>query len=1262
MSATTTTPPVGAPASREVGGDRHDDDDVDDERRRSPLPHAAAPAAAPAAAAAARSDSRSSSSSYGADDGDSAVSSSSSSYVSYVSHSSSAVGGGASDGTLLERIYSDEDDEDDDNVDDDDDHHDDGDGDHGGGVEDNNSNTNNSADLGLRRSTSRSLPSSHSRSHLLNHHNQQDGRRRFRLLSDFVALCATYPPGPSVPATLAILAYLVLVPAVWWVMSALTTMPAAVVPLSETELSGAFSGAAAWEHLQTIAAEPHMYNSDANLRVRAFLIEKLQEFDRLAASRGRPGFLDIAEDDVNVTAATGKFFFESNNVIVRINGANAANATAAAAATKDRHALLVSAHYDSTPVSYGVTDDGIAIAVMLEFVRTLIYSRPLQHDVVFNFNNGEEMFLPGATAFVYHPWFAGIKAFINLEGTGSAPGTRSMLFRTNSPALVKAWKQSAPFPHASVLFNDLTPYVASETDYRVYTTYGGLQGVDVAFYTYRYLYHTPLDNLDGSWAISAQHMGDNLRGFVTAVCRDDPQLLPSLAASPEQGLAKPMDDPLPAPNFVFYDLFGQVTLTPGWAFKLTLALLVAIVLGSTAVKLTREGSRMGSKRVFKMFIRPTLEAYALVILSCAAALLAVLALSWCKAKVNPGSTYGLPAANLAWIAAAVAAAFAACQHRWPAVAAALRLRKPAARMATLRRLPTDDGSGAMFTAPPRGMRRSGGGGRSDPARAPLLPASPRAGSRPHPVQKWLAYGLLGFWTTLLTAGLYFAARWNWHGFYFVSDWAFFAVLSVAVTQALAPMVLKWWKAEAVVVEEPTTVGSGGVLEAGGRRGRRGVRAGGGGGGVSLWKRKVVKFFERQMWGLQLVLSSAMPALLTFDILMQFSTILPTAISDGAAEYNIDLIFGALFVLLFVNLLPALQLASRSSIGMLFVAIFVPAYLASVFCFPFDATRPQKYVFTQTWNITDSPDNPGTPSYPNTTQLTLSPLTTMSAARFQSHMARAPVSLSLDCAIPPAPPVAPGVKPRGAPRPACTATVPAVPFGGWGYTYDKPSQKPLLELTLSAPHEVPGTGGVVEVEGTLVGTPGSRICTLQPSIAAAAAGAGVVDPSLALWVLDADESGGGWGWRVAGDKDAGDGDARRDPRNATARRPETYEYGYGDAPVVVVARRGTVSPPSSASPAAGLPRIRVPFLVRYNSTVLLRPAAPGGATTWRTGPRRRARLSGLEYVEAACYHGEVEDVGGLWGTLQARQGGWMKPTHGKFGGVVVVRRVKVDVAA
>jgi hypothetical protein len=247
--------------------------------------------------------------------------------------------------------------------------------------------------------------------------------------------------------------------------------------------------------------------------VRQFLLDTLEQFNQLALSRGRKGFLEVAHDTVNLTLASGNLYYESNNVIVRIKGTVVAptDGNDENDGTDNANAsLLISSHYDSTPVSHGVTDDGIAVAVMLELVRTLIYNPPLKHDIILNFNNGEEMYLLGGAAFVYHPWFASVKAFINLEGTGSAPGTRSMLFRTNSMPMMKEWKKSAPFPHASKLFNDIMSLVKSETDYRVYTVYGGLEGVDIAFYTYRYLYHTPSDDLTSSWPISAQHMGDNL--------------------------------------------------------------------------------------------------------------------------------------------------------------------------------------------------------------------------------------------------------------------------------------------------------------------------------------------------------------------------------------------------------------------------------------------------------------------------------------------------------------------------------------------------------------------------------------------------------------------------------------------------------------------------------------------------------------------------------------------------------------------------------
>ena len=128
------------------------------------------------------------------------------------------------------------------------------------------------------------------------------------------------------------------------------------------------------------------------------------------------------------------------------------------------------------------------------------------------------------------------------------------------------------------------------------------------------------------------------------------------------------------------------------------------------------------------------------------------------------------------------------------------------------------------------------------------------------VQKWLPYGLLGFWTTLLIPALYFSMTRNIHASYPLTDWAFFSLCSAGVTLALAPQVLKWWKAEALLI--PSSAADS-------------VDGASGTNSISAWKAGMVKFFERQMWGLQLVLSSAMPSLLTFDIISQFSMTLPT---------------------------------------------------------------------------------------------------------------------------------------------------------------------------------------------------------------------------------------------------------------------------------------------------------------------------------------------------------------------------------------------------
>ena len=46
--------------------------------------------------------------------------------------------------------------------------------------------------------------------------------------------------------------------------------------------------------------------------------------------------------------------------------------------------------------------------------RLALTSDPLEYDIIFNFNNGEEMGLFGGYSFLLHPWFKAVKAFINL--------------------------------------------------------------------------------------------------------------------------------------------------------------------------------------------------------------------------------------------------------------------------------------------------------------------------------------------------------------------------------------------------------------------------------------------------------------------------------------------------------------------------------------------------------------------------------------------------------------------------------------------------------------------------------------------------------------------------------------------------------------------------------------------------------------------------------------------------------------------------------
>lgn len=259
-----------------------------------------------------------------------------------------------------------------------------------------------------------------------------------------------------------------------------------------------------WLDLQEIGREEHTYTSSGNDYVHDYLQKRIE---------GLVGKLEYAEFDNDLDYSNKVMFpvkyltynsvsyYESNNLLVRINGTSS-----------ELPALLLSAHYDSVPSSFGITDDGMGIASMLGLLEYFVKAKQPERTIIFNFNNNEEFGLYGANAFLSHPWFGQIKYFLNLEGTGA--GGKAVLFRGTDYGILKHWS-SVRYPYATSLFQQgfNNRLIHSETDYAVYKDKGGIRGLDLAFFKPRDLYHTAGDNIKNIDILALWHMLSNALDF-----------------------------------------------------------------------------------------------------------------------------------------------------------------------------------------------------------------------------------------------------------------------------------------------------------------------------------------------------------------------------------------------------------------------------------------------------------------------------------------------------------------------------------------------------------------------------------------------------------------------------------------------------------------------------------------------------------------------------------------------------------------------------
>ena len=286
---------------------------------------------------------------------------------------------------------------------------------------------------------------------------------------------------------------------------------------------------------------PHPADLPADDLVRARLVATLQQIGLSPIVRDQVACNDFQK--ARLVACT-----RTRNVIAAIG-------------PRDGKALLLSAHYDSVPVGPGASDDGIGVATMLE-VGSILKDRSLKRPVILLFNEGEELGLVGARAFLADPLSRNVDSLLNFEARGvTGPVT---MFETNQPngAAVAAYANAVRRPFASSLSTDVARLIPNDTDVTTYKERGWLT-LNSAITGNETHYHSPGDDLASLDLKSLQDMGDEALALTSKLSAGTP---------PVQG------------NRIFFDLFGRLFVEMPLALGVCCLLFLLVSFGTIAWK------------------------------------------------------------------------------------------------------------------------------------------------------------------------------------------------------------------------------------------------------------------------------------------------------------------------------------------------------------------------------------------------------------------------------------------------------------------------------------------------------------------------------------------------------------------------------------------------------------------------------------------------------------------------------------------------------
>ncbi len=236
------------------------------------------------------------------------------------------------------------------------------------------------------------------------------------------------------------------------------------------------------KHIEVIADTPHPMGSDANRRVRDYIVHYFEslglqtEVQEATVVYRHPSRSNQSTIIANV-----------ENIIARLPGRNANP-------EGSRNDLVVMAHYDSRPLTPGAADDASGVAAIMEVARLMVNDPTPEHDVVFLITDGEEMGLLGAQGFFrQHPAAQRVGLVLNFEARGSTAASSMFETSDKNAWLVKNLIDAVPDLVAGSLSYEIYRRMPNDTDMSI-SKGEGIAGLNFGYVGGLFDYHAMTDN------------------------------------------------------------------------------------------------------------------------------------------------------------------------------------------------------------------------------------------------------------------------------------------------------------------------------------------------------------------------------------------------------------------------------------------------------------------------------------------------------------------------------------------------------------------------------------------------------------------------------------------------------------------------------------------------------------------------------------------------------------------------------------------------